>query len=107
MFRPAAPLLFAAALAAVAPAAAADVLELRGGQAVTGEVLKEDGDALYVDLGVEVVRIPKDRVLTRSEVDAAAAAVAGVGRPGHLQDRRTCPAGASSSSRTSSGRGSC
>lgn len=68
----------AAALAATFPVlavapAAADVLELRGGQSVTGEVLKEDGDALYVDLGVDVVRIPKDRVLKRraeSETDA-------------------------------------
>jgi hypothetical protein len=55
----------------VIPAASADVLELRGGQSVTGAVLKEDGDALYIDLGVEVVRIPKERVLARSAADAA------------------------------------
>ena len=62
-----------------APAARGDVLELRGGQSVTGEVLKEDGDALYLDLGVEVVRIPKDRVLSRSAADEAAdGGVAGV-----------------------------
>ena len=53
--------------------AAADRLELRGGQSVTGEVLKETPEALFVDLGVEVVRIPKDRVLTRSKEDAGAA----------------------------------
>ncbi|NNJ26905.1 S1C family serine protease [Alienimonas chondri] len=70
--------LYAAAFAAALPLlsaapAQADVLELRGGQSVTGEILKEDGDALYVDLGVDVVRIPKDRVLSRraeSEADA-------------------------------------
>ena len=56
-----------------APAARGDVLELRGGQSVTGEVLKESDDALFVDLGVEVVRIPKDRVLSRAaDADDAA-----------------------------------
>ena len=72
MTRPAVPLLLGLLFAA-SPLAAADVLELRGGQSVTGEVLKEDGDALYVDLGVDVIRIPKDRVLSRAaESDTAA-----------------------------------
>ena len=68
------PLPAAAALLFSLPGlAAADRLELRGGQSVTGEVLKETPEALFVDLGVEVVRIPKDRVLTRSQEDAGAA----------------------------------
>ena len=67
------PLLAAALLFSLPGLAAADRLELRGGQSVTGEVLKETPEALFVDLGVEVVRIPKDRVLTRSKEDAGAA----------------------------------
>ena len=67
------PLLAVALLLALPALAAADRLELRGGQSVTGEVLKETPEALFVDLGVEVVRIPKDRVLTRSQEDAGAA----------------------------------
>jgi serine protease Do len=59
--------------ATLALPAYADVLDLRGGQSVTGEVLKEDGEALYVDLGVQVVRIPKARVLSRrADADAGA-----------------------------------
>ena len=65
---------FVAALPVLSSAPArADVLELRGGQSVTGEVLKEDGDALYVDLGVDVIRIPKDRVLSRQAESETAA----------------------------------
>ncbi len=63
----------AAVVTLAAAGASADVLELRGGQSVTGEVLKEDGDALYVDLGVDVVRIPKDRVLSRKAESETAA----------------------------------
>ena len=50
--------------------AAADTLELRGGQSVTGEILKETDAALFVDLGGEVVKIEKDRVLNRSQSGA-------------------------------------
>ena len=70
---PLAVLLAPALLLSLPGLAAADRLELRGGQSVSGEVLKEDGDALFVDIGVEVVRIPKDRILTRSREDAGAA----------------------------------
>ncbi len=51
---------------AVAWAAAAETIELSGGRSVTGEVLKADGSALYVDLGATVVRIPADDVVRRS-----------------------------------------
>lgn len=39
-----------------------DVIELKTGQKIEAEVLKEKGDALYVDLGTEVIRIPRNRI---------------------------------------------
>ncbi|NLF31212.1 MAG: trypsin-like serine protease [Planctomycetes bacterium] len=43
-----------------------ETVELSGGQSLTGEVLKADASALYVDLGVTVLRIPADRVVRRA-----------------------------------------
>ena len=40
----------------------ADVIELKTGQKIEAEVLKEKKDALYVDLGKEVIRISRDRI---------------------------------------------
>jgi serine protease Do len=42
-----------------------DVLELTTGQRVEGEVLKETPDALFLDLGVDVIRIPLERIRSR------------------------------------------
>lgn len=47
--------------------ASADVIRLRGGQTISGEVLKELEGALFIDLGIDVVRIPKDDILSREE----------------------------------------
>src|SRR6478672_4274507 len=58
------------ALAALAAAAPADVIRLKGGQTLQGEVLKEVEGTLYVDVGVDVVRVPKDEVLSRQQGDA-------------------------------------
>ena len=74
-----------AAVAGLAFVAAADlcpaeVIRLKGGQSVEGEVLKDADGTLYVDLGVSVVRIPKDDILSR---DAGAARPAGAG---NIQD---------------------
>ena len=48
-------------------AVSADVIRLRGGQTISGEVLKELEGALFIDLGIDVVRIPKDDILSREE----------------------------------------
>ena len=45
--------------------ASADVIELKTGQKIEGEILKVQPDALYVDVGVDVVRIPVDRIKSR------------------------------------------
>lgn len=44
-------------LAAAAPASA-DILEMKTGQKIEAPVLKEASDAIYVDLGFDVVRVP-------------------------------------------------
>src|SRR6476661_8199517 len=51
---------------AAAPASA-EVVELKSGQKIEGQVLKETDRELFVDAGVEVIRIPLDRVLSRHD----------------------------------------
>lgn len=46
----------------------ADVIELNTGQRLEGEVLKEATDAIYVDVGVDVIKIPRDRIRSRETV---------------------------------------
>ncbi len=50
-----------------AASAGAEVVELKSGQKIEGQVLKETDRELYVDVGVDVVRIPLDRVLSRHD----------------------------------------
>lgn len=50
------------------PHAFADVIELNTGQRLEGEVLKEATDAIYVDVGVDVIKIPRDRIRSRETV---------------------------------------
>lgn len=47
---------------------AADSIELKTGQRIEGDVLKEQPDAVYIDLGVDVVRIPTAQIKSRSKV---------------------------------------
>jgi serine protease Do len=42
-----------------------EVLELRSGHKIEGEILKESGDELIVDVGVSIVRVPVQQVLRR------------------------------------------
>ncbi len=48
----------------------ADVIELKGGQKIEGEVLKETSDAIFVDIGVDVVRIPVSRIASREKSES-------------------------------------
>ena len=43
-----------------------EVIELKTGQMIRGEVLKEKPDAIYVDIGVTVVSVPRDQIAQRS-----------------------------------------
>ncbi len=58
----------------------ADVIELSTGQRIEGDVLKETEDALFVDIGVDVVRIPRERIRSR-EARTANGELAGNGAP--------------------------
>ncbi len=57
----------------VCDSARADVIELKTGQRLEGDVLKEQPDAIYVDLGVEVVRVPTGQIKSRSASGTATA----------------------------------
>ena len=46
-----------------------ETLLLKDGQRVTGEVVAEKQNALYVDLGYDLLRVPRDQVVRRSKVD--------------------------------------
>ncbi len=47
-----------------------DVIELKTGQKFEGDVLKEQDDVLFVDLGVDVIRVPLDRIKSRRKSSA-------------------------------------
>lgn len=53
-------------IAVAAAPAAADVLEMKSGQKIEAPVLKEESDALYLDLGFDVVRVPTALVNKRN-----------------------------------------
>lgn len=45
----------------------ADEIVLRSGQKIVGQVLKSQPDSLFVDIGVDVVRVPVDQIASRTE----------------------------------------
>ncbi|QEH37191.1 Putative serine protease HhoA precursor [Aquisphaera giovannonii] len=47
--------------------AAYETLVLKDGQRITGEVVAEKQNALYVDLGYDLLRIPRDQVVRRTK----------------------------------------
>ena len=55
----------------MACAAGFETVILKDGQRITGEVVAEKSNALYVDLGYDILRIPRDQVLRRAKVDEA------------------------------------
>ena len=46
-----------------------EVIELRKGYRVEGEILKETDSELVVDIGIELLRIPKEHVIRRFRRD--------------------------------------
>lgn len=61
--------LFAVAAFVVASSfsAEADTIVLKSGQKLIGQVLKVQSDALFIDVGVDVIRIPLERISERIE----------------------------------------
>jgi serine protease Do len=58
------------ALTGAAPAA--EIIELKSGHAVEGEIIKERPDELIVDIGIDIIRIPLERVARRRAAGSAA-----------------------------------
>jgi serine protease Do len=53
-------------LAVASPARAdSEIIELKDGHQVVGEVVAEKANALFVDLGFDIVRVPRDQVVSR------------------------------------------
>ena len=62
-------------LAVVAFSAAptvADVIELKTGHKLEGDVLKQQGDTLYVDIGIDVIKVPLNQIKSRAAAKDAA-----------------------------------
>ena len=57
----------------------ADRIVLKEGQTLTGEIILEKDSTLYVDIGVTVLSIPKDKILTYEYADANEAESADIG----------------------------
>jgi len=74
-----------------------ELIELKSGNVLKGEVLKERDGVLWVDVGVEVVKVPTQDVRSRTDATKAgkaAAAVAGMvfGDSGNLYATKDLPA---------------
>jgi serine protease Do len=75
----------------------ADRIVLKEGQTLTGKIILEKQTQLYVDIGVTVLTIPKDRVLTYEYADAAG------GESADVADANAPNAGAGSPQSTTDG----
>jgi serine protease Do len=53
----------------MACAAGFETVILKDGQRIVGEVVAERSNALYVDLGYDLLRIPRDQILRRTKVE--------------------------------------
>ncbi len=67
-------LLFAGCLAGAASVCRAEVIELKTGQKIEGDVLKEHADMLVVDIGIDVIKVPLNQIRSRHASDAPSAA---------------------------------
>jgi serine protease Do len=60
-------------LANLSPAlAGSDVIELKDGHQMVGEVVAEKANSLFVDLGFDIVKVPKDQIVSRRKGDEVA-----------------------------------
>jgi serine protease Do len=58
-----------------------EVIELKEGHQVTGEVVAEKPQALFIDIGFDVLRVPRDQIVRRGKVGEAAASTAAASGP--------------------------
>ncbi|MFN0198765.1 MAG: S1C family serine protease [Planctomycetaceae bacterium] len=59
-----------------------DVIELTTGHKIQGDVLKEQAGELYVDIGIDIVRVPLEKVKSRSKTEVEETATAPVDEKG-------------------------
>ena len=65
-------------LAGVSPLeAASDIIDLKDGHQVVGEVVAEKPNALFVDLGFDIVKVPRDQIVARRKSDEVAKVASG------------------------------
>ena len=50
--------------------ATADTIVLKSGQKIEGQVLKVQEDVIFVDIGIDVIKVPVDSIDKRMEDDA-------------------------------------
>jgi len=55
---------------AAAPTAKRELIELVGGNSVSGRVIKEDDEKLFVDIGLTIIQIPLNSVISRRQISA-------------------------------------
>lgn len=70
------------ALAAAVPAQA-EIIRLKTGHSLEGDVLKEQADAIYVDIGIDVIRVPLNQIQSRTTAEESANVAAAL-----ITDRR-------------------
>jgi serine protease Do len=56
----------------------ADLIELKSGHKIEGDVLKQQSDLLYVDIGIDVIKVPLNQIKSRSEAKESASAPSNV-----------------------------
>jgi serine protease Do len=62
------------------PAGEFETIILKDGQRVVGEIVAEKPGALYVDLGYDLLRVPRDQVLRRARLDETSTVARGPAR---------------------------
>jgi len=72
------PLLILASITGLARAGEPEILDLKDGHQIIGEVVADKPGALFVDLGFDIVRVPKDQIVGRRKKGTEPAPVAAV-----------------------------
>ena len=66
-------------------AAEFETVILKDGQRVTGEIVAEKTTAVYIDLGYDILRIPRDQILRRAKVDDSSPSPKSTARASELE----------------------